>query len=89
MDFVTDDMIDAFTVGGPPEVWIDRLNRIAALGVEHINVFLLGPDRATMGERLVRGRVSAYRKGLTCRGPSSMGSPSTTTNGAPAIRCSC
>ena len=54
MDFVTEDMIDAFTVGGPPEVWIDRLNRIAALGVEHINVFLLGPDRAAMGERLVR-----------------------------------
>ena len=54
MDFVTEDMIDAFTVGGPPEIWIDRLNRIAALGVEHINVFLLGPDRAAMGERLVR-----------------------------------
>ena len=53
MDFVTDDMIDAFTVGGPPEVWVDRLNRIAALGVEHINVFLLGPDRAEMGRRLV------------------------------------
>lgn len=53
MDFVTDDMIDAFTVGGPPEVWIDRLNRIAALGIEHINVFLLGPDRAEMGRRLV------------------------------------
>ena len=49
MDFVTEDMIDAFTVGGPPDVWIDRLNRIAALGVEHINVFLLGPDRAEMG----------------------------------------
>ena len=54
MDYVTDGMIDAFTVGGPPGVWIDRLNRIAALGVEHINVFLLGPDRAAMGERLVR-----------------------------------
>ena len=53
MDFVTEDMIDAFTVGGPPDVWIDRLNRIAALGVEHINVFLLGPDRAEMGRRLV------------------------------------
>ncbi len=53
MDFVTEDMIDAFTVGGPPELWIDRLNRIAALGVEHINVFLLGPDRAEMGRRLV------------------------------------
>lgn len=53
LSYVTDDMIDAFTVAGPPEVWVDRLNRIAALGVEHINIFLLGPDRTRMGERLV------------------------------------
>ncbi len=53
LSFVTDEMIDAFTVAGPPEVWIERLSRIAALGVEHINIFLLGPDRALMAERLV------------------------------------
>ena len=63
MDFVTEDMVDAFTVGGPAEVWIDRLNRIAALGVEHINVFLLGPDRAEMGRRLVEDVFPHIREG--------------------------
>ena len=53
ISYVTDDMVDAFTIAGPPEVWVDRLSRIAALGVEHINVFLLSPDRTRMGERLV------------------------------------
>ena len=53
LSHVTEAMIDAFTIAGPPGVWIERLNRIAALGVEHINVFLLGPDRALMAERLV------------------------------------
>ncbi len=50
---VTDEMIDAFTVAGPPQIWIDRLRRLAALGLDHINVFLLGPDRLRMAERLV------------------------------------
>ena len=53
LSYVTDAMIDAFTVAGPPGIWIERLSRIAALGVEHINIFLLGPDRALMAERLV------------------------------------
>ena len=53
LSYVTDDMIDTFTVAGPPEVWVERLSRIAALGVEHVNIFLLGPDRALMAERLV------------------------------------
>ena len=53
LTYVTDDMIDAFTIAGPADVWIDRLSKIAAMGLEHINIFLLTKDKVGMAKRLV------------------------------------
>lgn len=62
LGYVTDDMIDAFTIAGRADVWIDRLRMIRDLGVRHINVFLLTKDKLGMTERLVRDVFPALRE---------------------------
>ena len=51
--YVTDDMIDAFTVAGPASVWIARITKIIETGVRHINIFLLTKDKVAMTKALV------------------------------------
>jgi 5,10-methylenetetrahydromethanopterin reductase len=51
---VTNEMIDRFTVPGPPEVWIRRIREVIAAGVEHVNIFLLTRDKLEMAHRIVR-----------------------------------
>ncbi len=51
--YVTDDMIDAFTVAGPASVWIAQINKIIEAGVRHINIFLLTKDKVAMTKALV------------------------------------
>lgn len=45
---VTDAMVERFTVAGPPELWIQRIKDVLALGVRHVNVFLLSRDKLAM-----------------------------------------
>ena len=51
--YVTDDMIDAFTVAGPADVWIARIAGLIEAGIRHINIFLLATDKVAMTEALV------------------------------------
>ena len=51
--YVTDDMIDAFTVAGPASVWIARIAGLIEAGVRHINIFLLATDKVAMTKALV------------------------------------
>ena len=45
---VTDAIIDRFTVAGPAELWVQRIKEVAALGVSHVNIFLLSRDKLAM-----------------------------------------
>jgi 5,10-methylenetetrahydromethanopterin reductase len=45
---VTDQMIERFTVAGPAELWIRRIKDVLALGVRHVNIFLLSRDKLAM-----------------------------------------
>lgn len=53
---VSDAMVDAFTVAGGPEVWVERLSQLVAGGVRHLNIFLLSADRPAM-VRLLADKV--------------------------------
>ncbi len=59
--YVTDDMIDAFTIAGPASVWVDRINKIAKMGIRHINIFLLTQDKVEMAKSLVRDVLPQVR----------------------------
>ena len=61
LSYVTDDMIDAFTIAGPPDSWVERLRAIAAMGLEHINIFLLTKDKVAMAKRLVSAVLPRVR----------------------------
>ena len=43
-DFVTDDIVDRFTVIGPPEEHVRRLMELAAAGVDQFNLYLMSGD---------------------------------------------
>ena len=58
---VTGEMIDRFTVAGPPEVWIRRIREVIAAGVQHVNIFLLTKDKLDMARRIVRDVLSHVR----------------------------
>ena len=60
--FVTDKMIDDFTIAGPADVWIDRLREVAALGVKRINIFLLRKEKLEMAEALSADVFPALRE---------------------------
>jgi len=62
LNYVTDDMIDAFTIAGPADIWIERLSEIKAAGLKHINVFLLTKDKVGMAQRFVRDVLPALRE---------------------------
>jgi 5,10-methylenetetrahydromethanopterin reductase len=51
---VTDEMVDRFTVAGPAERWLERLESLVALGVRHVNIFLLSADKPAMVRELGR-----------------------------------
>lgn len=42
--YVTDEMVARFTVGGPAEVWIERISAVIATGVRCINIFLFSKE---------------------------------------------
>ena len=46
--YVTDAMLERFTVAGPAELWVQRIKEVAALGVSHVNIFLLSRDKLAM-----------------------------------------
>ncbi len=46
--YVTDAMLDRFTVAGPAELWVQRIKDVVALGVRHVNIFLLSRDKLAM-----------------------------------------
>ena len=41
-------MIDRFTIAGPADLWIKRIDALLALGVQHVNIFLLSRDPHAM-----------------------------------------
>jgi 5,10-methylenetetrahydromethanopterin reductase len=45
---VTDEMIDRFTVAGPADLWVRRIEALIARGIRHVNVFLLSKDPHAM-----------------------------------------
>ncbi|MDR7468359.1 MAG: LLM class flavin-dependent oxidoreductase [Armatimonadota bacterium] len=45
---VTDPMVERFTVAGGPELWVRRLKDVLALGIRHLNIFLLSGDKLGM-----------------------------------------
>ncbi len=45
---VTDEMVERFTVAGGADRWVERLEELAALGVRHVNIFLLSGDAPAM-----------------------------------------
>ncbi|MEE2803641.1 MAG: LLM class flavin-dependent oxidoreductase [Pseudomonadota bacterium] len=60
--YVTTKMVDDFTIAGPAEVWIERLQQIANLGVTRVNIFLLRKEKVEMAERLSNEVFPALRK---------------------------
>ena len=50
--YVTNKMVDDFTIAGPADVWIDRLREVSALGITRINIFLLRKEKLEMAEAL-------------------------------------
>jgi 5,10-methylenetetrahydromethanopterin reductase len=58
---VTDDMVDRFTVAGGAELWRRRLKDLVALGLRHLNVFVLSRDQRGMLEALARDVLPAVR----------------------------
>jgi 5,10-methylenetetrahydromethanopterin reductase len=49
---VTDPMVEAFTVAGPAELWVRRIKDLVAVGVTHVNIFLLSGDKQAMVREL-------------------------------------
>ncbi len=58
---VTDEMVDRFTIAGGADLWRQRLKDLVALGVRHLNVFLLSRDPRGMLEALARDVLPAVR----------------------------
>jgi 5,10-methylenetetrahydromethanopterin reductase len=58
---VTDAMVDRFTIAGGAELWRRRLKDLLALGVRHLNVFVLSRDQRGMLEALARDVLPAVR----------------------------
>ena len=50
--YVTDEMVDHFTVAGPAEVWVERIRGLIGLGLRRINIFLLRDDKLAMAQAL-------------------------------------
>jgi len=58
---VTDEMVDRFTVAGGAELWRRRFKDLVALGLRHLNVFVLSRDARGMLEALARDVLPAVR----------------------------
>ena len=65
---VTDEMVDRFTVAGPAELWIRRIHELLALGVRHVNVFLMSADKLGMLHDLVT-KVLPHVRGVPATAP--------------------
>ncbi len=50
--YVTDQMVDAFSIGGKPEHLADRVSHMASLGVRHVICTLRGDPTAGMAKRI-------------------------------------
>jgi 5,10-methylenetetrahydromethanopterin reductase len=61
--YVTDEMIHRFTVAGPAKVWVERIREVIAMGVTHINVFLLTRDKLAMARALTTSVFPRVRGG--------------------------
>jgi 5,10-methylenetetrahydromethanopterin reductase len=61
LHYVTDEMIDAFTVAGPASVWVEKITRIIETGVRNINIFLLTKDKVSMTRALVTDVIPRVR----------------------------
>jgi 5,10-methylenetetrahydromethanopterin reductase len=59
--YVTDEMVARFTVGGPAEVWIERISAVIATGVRHVNIFLLSTDKLAMVEGIANRVLPAFK----------------------------
>ena len=60
---VTDEMIERFTVAGPAELWIRRLEELIAHGIHHVNIFLLSRDPLAMLRDLAEKVLPRFRVG--------------------------
>jgi 5,10-methylenetetrahydromethanopterin reductase len=49
---VTDQLVEAFTVAGPADLWVRRIKEVLAAGVTHVNIFLLSGDKHAMVREL-------------------------------------
>jgi 5,10-methylenetetrahydromethanopterin reductase len=58
---VTDPMIDRFTVAGDVSLWEDRIKALVALGIRHINIFLLSADKHAMVRDLAAHVLPQFR----------------------------
>jgi len=58
---VTGEMVDRFTVAGGAELWRRRFKELVALGIRHLNVFVLSRDVRGMLESLARDVLPAVR----------------------------
>jgi 5,10-methylenetetrahydromethanopterin reductase len=58
---VTDEMVDRFTSAGGADLWRRRLKDVIALGVRHINVFVLSRDPRDMLQAFARDVLPAVR----------------------------
>jgi len=51
---IPDEFIDAFTLAGPPDYCVDRINELRALGLEHFEIFPVGGDRHATARRFAQ-----------------------------------
>lgn len=49
--------------GGPAELWVRRIGELLALGVQHVNIFLLSRDRLGMVRDLAQKVLPRVRRG--------------------------
>jgi probable F420-dependent oxidoreductase len=61
-EFVSDDIVDRFSLVGPPEEHIRRLKELSSIGVTQFNIYLMSGDEETQLERFGREVLSPLRR---------------------------
>jgi hypothetical protein len=56
-----DDMVDQLTLAGPPAHVIERIGLARDLGINHFELFLIGPDKMRTLQRFAAEVMPAFR----------------------------
>ena len=60
-DIAPDDMVDQLTLAGPPSHIVERITMASELGINHFELFLIGPDKMRTLQRFANEVMPAFR----------------------------